>query len=267
MMPTELKFTKDVAITGLVRGHNVFAGNRRMVEELSIQMDQAANQQAHQWEREGKTVSFMGWNGEVRAVASFGDNLRPEAVGLIVELKQHGLETRLISGDSRATTRWIASRLGVDSFEAEVLPEAKVDAIRRFQERGGVVAMVGDGINDAPALAQADLGIAMGSGTDIAMKAAAVVLINNSLRKILDVFDLAEVTVRVVRQNLFWAFFYNTVGITLAVLGVLNPIMAASGMLLSVFQSWPTRCASRETLGRPKPAPPLASHGLKHRND
>ncbi|HKH99904.1 MAG TPA: HAD-IC family P-type ATPase, partial [Candidatus Sulfotelmatobacter sp.] len=134
---------------------------------------------------------------------------------------------------ARATTKWIASRLGTDSFEAEVLPEEKAGVVRRRQERGAVVTMVGDGINDAPALAQSDLGIAMGSGTDIAINAAAVVLMNGALGKVLDVFDLSQQTMRVVRQNLFWAFFYNTLGITLAVAGILNPIMAASAMLLS----------------------------------
>ena len=137
------------------------------------------------------------------------------------------------SGGAHATTEWVASCLGITSFQAEVLPEEKTEAVRQLQASGAAVAMVGDGINDAPALAQANLGIAMGSGTDIAMKSAAVVLMNGSLPKIVEVLNLSRKTMRVVRQNLFWAFFYNSVGITLAVAGLLNPIMAAAAMLLS----------------------------------
>jgi P-type E1-E2 ATPase len=148
-------------------------------------------------------------------------------------LKHRGIEVRLISGDAQATTKWTATCLGITSYEAEVLPEEKAEAVRRLQKRNAVVAMIGDGINDAPALAQANLGIAMGSGTDVAMKAAAVVLMNGFLRRTLDVFDLSQKTMRIVRQNLFWAFFYNTIGIALAVAGILNPIMAAIAMLLS----------------------------------
>ncbi len=230
---TCLEVHKGCGITGIVEDRHVFAGSRRLAKELGIWIDADTEQQAHAWEEEGKTIAFVGWDGELCALAAFGDRLKPEAAELTAELKRRGLTVHLISGDSRATTKWIASRLGTDSFEAEVLPEDKAEAVRRLQQRGDVVAMVGDGINDAPALAQADLGIAMGSGTDIAMKAAAVVLMNGSLRKILDVFDLSQQTMRVVRQNLFWAFFYNTVGISLAVAGILNPIMAASAMLLS----------------------------------
>ncbi len=224
---------KGRGITGIVRERHVFVGNRCLTKELGIWIDEAAEQQASQWEAEGKTVSFLGWDGELRALAAFGDKLKPEAIDLVAELKRRGLAVHLVSGDARATTKWAASCVGSDSYECEVLPEEKVGAVQRLQEKGAVVAMVGDGINDAPALAQADLGIAMGSGTDVAMKAAAVVLMNSSLRKVLDVFALSQKTLRVVRQNLFWAFFYNTVGISLAVTGVLNPIMAASAMLLS----------------------------------
>jgi len=127
----------------------------------------------------------------------------------------------------------VAEELSLGEFHFGLLPAEKVDWIGRFRKRFAPLAMVGDGINDAPALAQADLGIALGSGADIAMKSAAVVLLNGSLPKILEVFNLSQKTMRVVRQNLFWAFFYNSFGITLAIAGVLNPIMAAAAMLLS----------------------------------
>ena len=159
--------------------------------------------------------------------------MKEDAVKLVAELKRRNVEVHLVSGDSQAATRWAASCLGCDRYRAEVLPEEKAEAVRELQTMGAVVAMVGDGINDAPALAQADLGIAMGSGADIAMKAAAVVLMNGSLEKIVDIFDLSQKTMRVVRQNLFWAFFYNSIGISLAVAGVLTPLMAAAAMLMS----------------------------------
>ncbi len=230
---SSVEIHKGRGVTGMVGEKHIFVGNRRLVRELGIWIDEAAEQQASQWEEEGKTVSFVGWDGELHALTAFGDRLKKEAVDLVAELKLRGLAVHLVSGDARATTKWIAFCIGADSYECEVLPEEKVGVVRRLQEKGAVVAMVGDGINDAPALAQADLGIAMGSGTDVAMKAAAVVLMNSSLRKVLEVFALSQKTMRVVRQNLFWAFFYNTAGITLAVAGILNPIMAASAMLLS----------------------------------
>ena len=230
---TSVKIHKGRGISGVVAGTNVFAGNRRLMNELAISIDDSSRQQADAWEEEGKTVSFVGWDGRLQALAAFGDRPKPEAIDLVAELKRRRLNVQLVSGDSCSATQWIASYLHTDSCQGEVLPEEKADVVKRLQELGAVVAMVGDGINDAPALAQADLGIAMGSGTDIAMKAAAVVLMNGSLQKILKVFDISRRTMQVVRQNLFWAFFYNTLGIALAVTGVLNPIMAASAMLLS----------------------------------
>lgn len=223
---------KGRGIVGRVDGKQVFAGNRRLAMQLGARIDEDMEKQARDWESQGKTVSFVGWDGELHALAAFGDRLKPEAIELARELKRHGVEVRLVSGDARATTKWAASCLGIDC-DFEVPPEEKAEAVRRLQQSGTVVAMVGDGINDAPALAQADLSIAMGSGTDIAMEAAAVVLMRGSLNQILDVFDLAQKTMRIVRQNLFWAFFYNSIGIALAVSGILNPIMAASAMLLS----------------------------------
>jgi len=228
-----IQIRKGRGLTGTVDGRHVFAGNRRLLEEVGIFLPASVEQRACSAEAEGKTVCFFGWGDELRALAIFGDRLKPEAISLVSELKRRGIEIQLVSGDAESTTRWTAESLGIDHCEFEVLPEHKAEVIRRLQERGAVVAMIGDGINDAPALAQADLGIAMLSGADIAMQAASVVLTTRSLRKIIEIFDLSQKTLRIVRQNLFWAFFYNGVGVALAVAGVLNPIMAAGAMLLS----------------------------------
>lgn len=229
----ELEVHPGRGLTGTVDGSSVFAGNRRLLESLQIQISAEAVTQASEWEATGRTVAFVGWDGELHALAAFGDKVRPEAMNLVSRLQRLGTKVRLVSGDAYSTTQWAASSAGISNFDSEVLPDQKAEVVRRLQGEGAVVAMVGDGINDAPALAQADLGIAMGSGTDIAMRAASVVLMSNSLLKIIEVFDLSRRTMQIVRQNLFWAFFYNTVGITLAVAGILNPIMAATAMLLS----------------------------------
>jgi P-type E1-E2 ATPase len=139
----------------------------------------------------------------------------------------------LLSGDTRDATAGIASQIGADEWVAEALPERKVAIIRELQRQGRVVAMIGDGVNDAPSLAQADLGIALGTGADIAMQAAPLVLMGRSLAAVSETLDLARRAFTIVRQNLFWAFAYNVVGITLAMAGVLNPIMAAAAMVLS----------------------------------
>ena len=224
---------KGLGLTGIVGEKQVFVGNRCLVEELGVSIDEITRGRARAWEDEGKTVSFLGWDGELQALALFGDRVKTEAAKVVSELQRRGLNVQLVSGDSRGTTKSVASRLAVATWEAEVLPEQKVTAVQRVQAEGEMVALVGDGINDAPALAHANLGIAMGSGTDIAVKTAEIVLMNGSLSTILEIFDLSSKTIRVVRQNLFWAFFYNGIGIALAMAGVLNPIMAAGAMLVS----------------------------------
>jgi P-type E1-E2 ATPase len=148
-------------------------------------------------------------------------------------LRERGIRTFLLSGDARSTTLHMGQRLGVDECLGEVPPAEKAEAVRRLQARGCVVAMVGDGVNDAPALAAADLGIALGSGADLAQHAAPIVLLGTGLMRIDETFREAGRTVSVIRQNLFWAFFYNVAGISLAVTGVLNPILAAGAMVLS----------------------------------
>jgi len=234
---TSVEIHKGRGITGVVEGKSVFAGNRRLAGDLGIRLDDCSMLQVNTWEQEGKTVAFVGYDGELTALAVFGDQIKPDVRELIREFHRRHIQVHLVSGDAHATTQYAASQIGADSFAAEVLPQEKATFVRNLQEGGSTVAMVGDGINDAPALAQADLGIALSSGADIAMQAAAVVIMqgpaHGSLRKMLDVFDLSRLAIRVVRQNLFWAFFYNIIGITLAVTGVLSPIFAAGAMLLS----------------------------------
>jgi P-type E1-E2 ATPase len=163
----------------------------------------------------------------------FGDRVRPDAAGLCANLRRRGIRTLLLSGDSAAATSAIAAAIGADAWTAEATPAGKAEIIRGLQGRGEVVAMIGDGVNDAPSLAQADLGIALGSGADIAIAAAPLVLMGASLAGVIETLDLARRTFRIVRQNLFWAFVYNVAGMALAVTGVLNPILAAAAMVLS----------------------------------
>jgi len=220
-------------LLGTVAGKRVAAGNRRLLAEQGLALSVELEAKASAWEAEGLTVAFAAVDGFVTGALAFGDRPRAEAATVIAELRARGVRTVLLSGDARATTERIALAVGVDEFLGEVSPAEKTEAVRRFQAQGKVVAMVGDGINDAPALAAADLGIAMGSGADLAMHAAPVVLMRDSLTRITGVFHLATLTLRVLKQNLFWAFFYNTAGISLAMTGVLNPILAAAAMVLS----------------------------------
>ncbi len=226
---------KGQGITGQVGAQRVFIGNRSLLASEGAALDEASDERALQWERAGCTVAFFGWDGALRGLLTFGDRLKPEAASVVEQLKARGIKVLLVSGDAPATVRNVADALHIADYHAAALPKDKVRVIAELQARGMVVAFIGDGINDAPALAQADLGLTLGSGADIAMRASAVVLMNNSLDKVNDVFALAQRTWRIVRQNLFWAFVYNVLSISLAVTGVLNPLLAAVAMLLSSF--------------------------------
>ncbi len=230
---TDIEVRAGRGMLGMVAGRRVVVGNRRLLVEEGSPIGPELEAKAGAWEAEGLTVAFASVDGRCTGALAFGDRTRPEAAAVIAELRARGVRVVLLSGDALATTERIARAVGVDDFLGEVSPAEKADAVRRFQAQGQVVAMVGDGINDAPALAAADLGIAMGSGADLAMHAAPVVLMGHSLTSITDVFRLASITLRVLKQNLFWAFFYNTAGISLAMSGVLNPILAAGAMVLS----------------------------------
>jgi heavy metal translocating P-type ATPase len=228
----DVEIHKGMGILGTVGSRRVFAGSRRMVSTVA-NIDAGLAARAGELEEQGGTVVFYGWEGLVRGLAAFGDRLKTGAKELVEKLQKLGVRSVVVSGDSQATTEWVAKEVGADDFRAEALPEDKAAIIEDMKQDGGTVAMVGDGINDAPALAAANLGIAMGSGTDLAMKAASMVLMSDDLNKIVDAFDLSRRTLSVVRQNLFWAFIYNTIGITIAVAGWLSPIMAAGAMVVS----------------------------------
>jgi heavy metal translocating P-type ATPase len=230
---TGIEVRAGQGLLGTVANHQVAVGNRKLMAEARVALSPVLEALAVGWETEGLTVAFAAVDGACAGALAFGDRPRVEAAAVIAELRARGVRTVLLSGDAAATTERIARAVGVDAWVGGVSPLEKADTVRRFQADGKVVAMVGDGVNDAPALAAADLGIAMGSGADLATHAAPVVLMRDSLSRITRVFRLAALTLRVLKQNLFWAFFYNTLGISLAMTGVLNPILAAGAMVLS----------------------------------
>ncbi len=211
-------------------------GNQRLMQEWQVDTH-ALDARALHFEREGRTVSWLAQRtpagSQLIGLVAFGDEPKPTARAAIEELERLGIETTMISGDNDGAARHVAQQLGLSRYEANVLPRDKAKRVEALRKDGRVVAMVGDGINDAPALAAADVGIAMGSGTDIAMHAAAVTLLRSDPRLVATAIGISRATVRKIRQNLFWAFVYNIVGIPLAAFGVLTPVFAGAAMALS----------------------------------
>ncbi|HUI54590.1 MAG TPA: cation-translocating P-type ATPase [Bryobacteraceae bacterium] len=230
---TDVSVHKGLGISGVVAGVRYFLGNRAFMAASSLSFPAGGLSVKTPEACATGTLVYFGWDQAVHGSLVFGDRIRPEARDLCTALRRRGIRTLLLSGDCEDITRATAVAIGATGWVAEATPDRKIEIVRELQQKGEVVAMIGDGVNDAPSLAQADLGIALGSGADIAMQAAPLVLINQSLGSVIHVLDLARRTLRIVRQNLFWALVYNSIGIALAMAGVLNPIMAAGAMVLS----------------------------------
>ncbi len=219
-------------IRGQVEGAAVLLGNRRLFAREGIDA-KLAEEAMTRLEHEGKTAMLVGCDGRLAGVIAVADTLKPEAREAVAALQGEGVEVILLSGDNRRTAEAIGRELGIRNVIAEVLPADKAKMIQDLQKQKKVVAMVGDGVNDAPALAAADIGIAIGSGSDVAKETGAIILVRDNVRDVVASIRLSRMTLKKIKQNLFWAFFYNTVAIPVAAFGFLNPIIAAAAMALS----------------------------------
>jgi copper-transporting P-type ATPase V len=216
-----------------VEGATVWVGREKFMADAGLLMPGALEEAVERLQEAGKTAVFAGWDGEVRGVLAVADTLKDDAEELVARLHGMGLEVAMLTGDNARTAQAIAQRVGIDRVLAEVLPDDKAGEVARLQREGHVVAMVGDGVNDAPALVQADLGIAIGSGTDVAIEASDLTLIRGELAGVATAIELSRRTYRTIVQNLGWAFGYNVAAIPLAALGLLSPIVAGAAMALS----------------------------------
>ncbi|HKP10149.1 MAG TPA: copper-translocating P-type ATPase, partial [Gaiella sp.] len=216
-----------------VDGHSVVVGRPSLLASRGLALPAELVRRRDEAQAEGGTVVAVGWDGAVRGLVHVADRLKPTSEEAVAELRSLGLEPVLLTGDNERTARSVAEAVGIEQVVANVLPHDKVAEVRRLQETGEVVAMVGDGVNDAPALAQADLGLAVGTGADVAIEASDLTLVSGDLRAAADAIRLARRTLRTIEGNLFWAFAYNVAAIPLAAAGLLDPIVAAAAMALS----------------------------------
>ncbi|EUA44222.1 HAD ATPase, P-type, IC family protein [Mycobacterium xenopi 3993] len=222
-----------MGVQGVVEGHAVVVGRERLLADWAQHLPDKLARSMREAESEGKTAVTVGWDGTARALLVVADAVKPTSAEAVRQLRSMGMTPILLTGDNQAAARAIGKQVGIDEVIAEVLPQDKVDTIKRLQAEGKVVAMVGDGVNDAAALAQADLGLAIGTGTDIAIEASDLTLVRGDLRAVPDAIRLARKTLATIKGNLFWAFAYNIAALPLAAAGLLNPMLAGAAMAVS----------------------------------
>jgi Cu+-exporting ATPase len=224
---------EGLGVRGTVEGRDVLAGRAALLGEHGVEIGETLRKALREAENAGRTAVLVAWDGVARAVLVVADSLKPTSARAVRELRALGLRPVLLTGDNEAAARAVAAEAGIDDVRAEVLPQDKVDVVKSLQRGGNVVAMVGDGVNDAAALAQADLGLAMGTGTDVAIEAGDLTLVRGDLRAAVDAIRLARRTLGTIKGNLFWAFAYNVAALPLAALGLLNPMIAGAAMACS----------------------------------
>jgi Cu+-exporting ATPase len=230
---TGFKNLEGLGVTGTVDGHRVLVGRPQLLREHGYLIPDDIEQALTAAQQSGQTAVVAGWDGQVRGILAVADAIKPTSREAITALRGLGLTPVLLTGDNETVARAVAADVGIDEVIAEVLPAGKVDVVARLQDQGKVVAMVGDGVNDAAALAQADLGLAMGTGTDVAIEASDLTLVRGDLLAAADAIRLSRRTLRIIKSNLFWAFAYNVAALPLAAAGLLNPMIAGAAMAFS----------------------------------
>jgi Cu+-exporting ATPase len=231
---TDFRSVRGNGVRGMVNDTMVLVGRPAwLAEQWKVPLPEALRAAATQREAHGRTVIAVAWNGRMRGLLSVADTVKPSSAEAVRMLRGLGLTPVLLTGDNETVARCVAAEVGIDTVIAGVLPEEKVEQVNRLQRRGRVVAMIGDGINDAAALAQADLGLAMGTGTDAAIEASDLTLVRGDLRAAADAIRLSRRTLRIIKGNLCWAFGYNIAALPLAAMGLLNPMIAGAAMAMS----------------------------------
>jgi Cu+-exporting ATPase len=250
---------EGLGVEGVVDGHALIVGRPALLAEWATYLTPELDAARRAAEARGQTAIAAAWDGKAAAVFAVADTVKPTSREAVASLRALGMRPVLLTGDNETTARAVAAEVGIDEVIAEVLPVEKADVIRRLQAEGRVVAMVGDGVNDAPALAQADLGLSIGTGTDVAIEAGDLTFVSGDLRAAADAIRLSRATLRTIKQNLGWAFGYNVAAIPLAAIGLLNPVIASLAMVLSSISVVSNalrlrRFQARRPRGLPRPA-------------
>jgi Cu+-exporting ATPase len=249
---------EGLGVEGVVEGRALVVGRPSLLAEWGLELDGSLPAAVAAARAEGRTAIAAAWDGRARAIFVVADTVKPTSAEAIAELERLGLRPVLLTGDNETTARTVAAEVGIDDVIAEVLPADKAAVVSRLQRQGAVVAMVGDGVNDAPALAQADLGLAIGTGTDVAIEASDLTLVSGDLRAAADAIRLSRRTLATIKGNLFWAFAYNVAALPLAASGLLNPIVAAAAMAFSSVFVVSNSLRLRGFKARRQPLPPDA---------